>query len=130
MHLLCKRDYTFSGTLIFAQNLGRQTYTLRFQSCAHRSLSIRQYMRKKQDASRGAKVAMVFTLNQLHSKCADCDDMQIIDADIRNDRNTRTEGRIHRLTDRQVYLLTEGEGWKEGGREGKEGKERNRYESG
>jgi len=41
MHLLCKRDYTFSGILIIAQNLVRQTYTLRFQSCAYRSLHLR-----------------------------------------------------------------------------------------
>jgi len=25
MHLLCEKDYTFSGTLIIAQNLGWQT---------------------------------------------------------------------------------------------------------
>src|SRR6218665_2234059 len=35
MHLLCKRDYTFSGTLIIVQNLGRP-YTLSCQSCAYR----------------------------------------------------------------------------------------------
>src|SRR6218665_408261 len=39
MHLLCKRYYKFSGTLIIAQNLGRQTYTLSFLSCAYRSLT-------------------------------------------------------------------------------------------
>src|SRR6218665_3486911 len=38
MNLLCKRDYTFSGTLVITLNLGRQTYTLSFQSCAYRSL--------------------------------------------------------------------------------------------
>jgi len=41
MRLLCKRYYKFSGTLIIAQNLGRQTYTLRFQSCVYRSLGRR-----------------------------------------------------------------------------------------
>ena len=34
MHLLCKRDQTFSRT----QNLGWQTHTLSFRSCAYRSL--------------------------------------------------------------------------------------------
>ena len=38
MHLLCKRNYTFSGTLITVQYLGWQTYTLSFRSCAYRSL--------------------------------------------------------------------------------------------
>ena len=73
MRLLCKRDYTFSRTPIIAQNLGWQTYTLSFRSCAYRSLSETLPLMQC-DLSLSSEHAVGWKqwtrFNALHSTCA------------------------------------------------------------